>query len=109
MALEFTNIPDRQGPAIYLVGMKPQLSHLTALGEEIDAKTPDETQVVLLDIDSHDGANVAQFYGLRREQLPVIMIVQDDDTMHDSWYGHSLPRADVVAHQLNQITGANRG
>ncbi|MCA9331252.1 hypothetical protein KC957_04315 [Candidatus Saccharibacteria bacterium] len=107
MALEFTNIPDREGPAVYLLGAAPQLDQLTQLGQQIDAATPDETQVVLLDIDSGDGAQVAEFYGFMREQLPAIAIVQDDDTLYQTWLGIDLPAADVIAHYLNQITGAS--
>lgn len=105
MGLEFTNIPDREGPAVYLLGAAPQLDQLTQLGQEIDAATADQTQVVLLDIDSGDGAQVAEFYGFMREQLPAVMIVQDDDTLHQSWLGLDLPAADVVAHYIEQITG----
>lgn len=108
MGLEFTNIPDREGPAVYLLGAAPHQRELVALGEAVDAATPDETQIVCLDIDSGNGAQVAEFYGFMREQLPVIMIVQDDDTLYQSWYGQDLPAADVVAHHLNQITGAGR-
>jgi hypothetical protein len=109
MGLEFTNIPDREGPAVYLLGTVPHQRRLTALGEAIDAATPDETQVVCLDIDSGNGAQVAEFYGFMREQLPVVMIVQDDDTIYQSWHGHDLPAVDVVAHHLGQITGHGRG
>ncbi len=106
MGLEFTNIPDREGPAVYLLGGAPHQRDLQVRGEAIDAATPDETQVVLLDIASANGVQVAEFYGFTHEQLPVIMIIQDDDTLYHSWYGHDLPAADVVAHHLNQITGA---
>lgn len=108
MGLEFTNIPDRDGPAVYLLGTVPQQQQLNTLGVAIDAATPDETQVVLLDIDSGDGAKVAEFYGHSREQLPVVMIVQDDDTVYQSWSGLDLPAADVVAYTVGRITGAGR-
>lgn len=107
MALEFTNIPDRQGPAVYLLGNSATEGRLRPLGEEIDSKTAAETQVVYLDINSRDGAQVAEFYGFAVEILPVIMIVQDDDTLIKSWYGQDLPAADMVAYELNQITGAS--
>ncbi len=106
MALEFTTIPDREGPAIYLLGNKSHEDVLTVLGRAIDDITPDESQTVCLDIDSGNGAQVAEFYGYMREQLPVIMIVQDDDTIYQSWHGIDLPAADVVAHYLNELTGS---
>lgn len=105
MGLEFTEIPDRAGPAVYLLGNTMIEDRLRPLGEAVDKLTPDETQVVYLDIDTGDGAKVAEFYAFSRESLPVIMIVQDDDTIHRSWQGQDLPAADVIAYELNQLTG----
>ena len=106
MGLEFTTIPDREGPAIYLLGNRSHENTLTKLGEAVDATTPEETQTVYIDIDSGNGAQVAEFYGYTREQLPVVMIVQDDDTIYQVWQGIDLPAADVIAHYLNQLTGS---
>ncbi len=105
MALEFTEIPDREGPAVYLLGNVMIEDKLRPLGDEVDKLTPDETQVVYLDIDTGDGAKVAEFYSFSRESLPVVMIVQDDDTIRKSWQGQDLPAADIIAHELSQLTG----
>lgn len=106
MALEFTDIPDREGPAVYLLGNTMIEDRLKPLGEQIDKLTPDESQIVYLDVDGADGAKVAEFYGFARESLPVIMIVQDDDTIYKSWQGQDLPAVDVVAYEINLLTGS---
>lgn len=104
MALEFTTIPDRTGPAIYIIGdgTIDMENRLKQLGEEADKLTEDETQVVYLDPNSREGQDVKAFYGI--EQLPIILIVMDDDTIPYQWTG-SLPRPDEIAYTLSQING----
>lgn len=103
MALEFTSIPDRNGPAIYLLGDGSTQTKMTLveLGDQIDQATPDETQVVYLDPNSGDGLSVKEFYAI--ETLPCTMIIMDDDTMPYQWHG--LPRPDEITYALSQITG----
>ena len=105
MGLEFTNIPDRSGPAVYIFGDGTTQTELrlTAYGKEIDALTPDETQVVFLDPQRGDGLEVKEFYGLL--SFPCVLIVMDDDTINQQWSG-SLPQADQVSYALSQITGS---
>lgn len=107
MALEFTTIPDREGPAVYLLGHTGCEDQVKRLGEEIDAATEDAIQTAYIDIQSGNGAQVAEFYGYGLEQLPVVMIVQDDDTVYQEWRGADLPAADIVAHYIEQITGSS--
>ena len=104
MALEFTNIPDRTGPAVYLVGDGSGEQHrqLEDLGAAIDAATPEETQVVYLDSTNGDGLNVKEFYALM--DFPTVMIVMDDDTLYQSWT-NDLPQPDQVAYYLSQVGG----
>lgn len=105
MALEFTNIPDRTGAAVYLLGDGTTHTdrQLTLLGQDIDKITPDETQVVLLDPKSGDGLRIKEFYSIMH--FPCVMIVQDDDTVPYSW-NVTLPSADDVSYHLGQIGGA---
>ena len=107
MALEFTTIPDREGPAVYLLGHTGCEDQLKQLGTTIDSLTGSTIQTAYLDINSGNGTEVAEFYGYVQEQLPVILIVQDDDTVYQSWHGMDLPAADVVAHYLNELTGSS--
>lgn len=106
MTLEFTNIPDREGPAVYLLGNRMLSDRLQRLGNEIDTALPDDTQVVYLDVDSGDGAAVKGFYGIEDAQLPAVLIVQDDDQIYQGWYGEDLPSVEVVAQEIRQITGS---
>lgn len=108
MTLDFTSIPDRQGPAVYLLGLPPNEEALRRLGQEVVATTGGSAQVTYLDSTSADGIRVAEFYDIAIESLPAILIVQDDDTLYQSWTGMDLPAADVVAHYINQITGNAR-
>ncbi|MFZ1249652.1 MAG: hypothetical protein WAQ24_05025 [Candidatus Saccharimonadales bacterium] len=104
MGLEFTNIPDRHGPAVYVFsdGTSQTEIRLKQYGQEIDALTPDETQVVYLNPMRDDGLRVKEFYGLT--SFPCVLIVMDDDTIAQSWQG-SLPQADQVSYTLGQIGG----
>lgn len=107
MALEFSTIPDREGPAVYLMGHTGCEDEAKKLGEDIDALTDDAIQTVYLDVQSGNGAQIAEFYGYSLDQLPVVLIVQDDDTIYQAWQGIDLPAADVVAHYLEQLTGSS--
>ncbi len=105
MGLEFTNIPDRSGPAVYIIGDGSSMSEarLRQFGEEVDALTPDETQVVYLDPRSGDGLKIKEFYSL--QALPCVLIVMDDDTIYHSWEVQ-IPTADQVSYTLSQVTGS---
>mgnify|MGYP003599313698 CR=1 FL=1 len=104
MALEFTNIPDRVGAAIYIFGDGSSQTEkvLTDLGTRIDELTPDITQVVYLDPNRGDGLAVKEFYGLT--QFPALCIIMDDDTMPNAWYG-TMPSPEEVSYQLSRISG----
>ncbi len=105
MALEFTNIPDRTGPAIYLFGdgTAQTEEQLMRFGNEVDALTPDDTQVVYLDPTRGDGLSVKEFYGIT--SFPHAMIVMDDDTIPYQWE-YTMPQPDEVSYALSQITGS---
>lgn len=107
MALEFTNIPDRTGAAVYLLGNGQHSTdnELRRIGEEIDQLTPVETQVVLLDINRGDGMKIKEFYAITT--TPTVMIVLDDDTVPYQWSG-TLPRTDQITYHLSQIEGSMR-
>lgn len=107
MALEFTNIPDRTGPAVYVFGDGTSQTDqiLKQFGEKVDELTPEETQVAYLDPSRGDGRATAEFYGLI--QFPCVMIVMDDDTVPQQW-SLTIPRPDEVSYALGQITGGMR-
>jgi hypothetical protein len=76
---------------------------LKRYGVEVDALTPDETQVVYLDPRSDDGRKVTEFYSLTT--LPCVLIVMDDDTIYQSWE-LQIPSADQVSYALSQVNGS---
>lgn len=104
MALEFTNIPDREGPAVYLFGDGTHTTEtqMQELGVAVDKETPEETQVVYLDPTRGDGLRIKEFYQLT--VFPCVLIIMDDDTITQSWQ-FSLPRAEEVIYALSQING----
>ena len=106
MPLSFTNIPDRDGPAVYIIGTRMLENDLQRFAGELNTAAQGVYQIVYLDVDSQDGAAVAQFYSVTHEELPAILIVMDDDTIYKSWFGQTLPRADELIYELNQITGS---
>lgn len=104
MALEFTNIPDRTGPAVYILsdaGVREEIE-LTKFGMDIDNATPDETQVVFLNVQKGDGLAIKEFYAVT--VFPTVLIVQDDDTIIQGWYGQ-VPQLEQVVYYLGQATG----
>ena len=107
MALGFTSIPDRSGPAVYVFGDGTSQTEqiLKQFGEKVDDLTHDETQVVYLDPSRGDGRATAEFYGLT--QFPCVMIVMDDDTVPQQW-NLTIPQPDEVSYVLSQITGGMR-
>lgn len=107
MALSFTSIPDRTGPAIYLLGDGTSQTEqaLMQLGNEVDKLTSQDTQVVYLDPSRGDGLATATFYGLT--QFPSVIIVMDDDTVPHQW-SHHIPRYEEVTYALSQTTGSMR-
>lgn len=103
MALSFTNITDRHGPAVYLLGDSAQSNQqLQKFGGEIDELSGGKTQVVCLNVRGGDGLRIKEFYGLR--YFPCVMIVLDDDTVPHQW-DHVLPRAKDIIYTLHQISG----
>lgn len=105
MGLTFTQLTDHRGPAIYLLGSSMLENKLQVLGKEIDHVTSETVQVAYLDTHGPDGAKVASFYGVTQSDLPAVLIVMDDDTLHKSWFGVQLPRAEDVAYEIRSITG----
>lgn len=108
MGLDFTDIPDRQGPAIYIVGATMLESQLQPWRDRLAAILPPESQVIYVDINSSNGAKISEFYEIEPEKLPAIMIVMDDDTIYKSWFGPDLPSVETVTYEHAQITGSGQ-
>jgi len=83
MALDFTNIRDEPGAAIYF------MHDGTPVGEQdmqrlmSDVQEITKKQCVLLDIKSDAGRKIVEFYALRGTHM--VVIVRDDDQLHHVW------------------------
>ncbi len=105
MGLDFTNIPDREGAALYIVhtGNSVELDRLEQLKRDIEAQ--DDHQVVLIDVNTPDGEKVRDFYDIDAGSLPVALIVADDDSIVFRWDNTAIPTAaGDVAYQLDRAS-----
>lgn len=107
MALEFTGLPDRHGPALYLLDQNPgQDDALVALGTAVDDATDEDTQVVYLRAQSAEGQQVADFYNVT--QFPAALIIMDDDQVYHSWF-FTLPQPDEAVTTIARAGARLRG
>lgn len=99
MGLEFTNIADKTGVAIYMIhdGTMNQQRSIERLAEEVAAKDP-HRQIVVLSARDKEAEKIRTFYGLSSIGFPYILVVADDDRLLHSWSGLHVPTADHVAH-----------
>jgi len=103
MALDFTNIPDRQGPAAYVLGDGSSLQEkeLQDYVARLNESTRNESQAIYLDSTRDDGLKVKEFYQI--QQFPCVIIVNDDDTLGTTWYG-LMPQPDEVRYELGSFS-----
>ncbi len=105
MGLDFTNIADNDGAALYILHTRN--TRETERFERLAADISKETrhQVVLLDVDTQDGEQVRDFYDITHDQLPAVLIVRDDDSIAYQWLGEYIPTsANDIIYQLRQIS-----
>lgn len=104
MGLDFTNISDERGAAVYLFsdGSTPSERQINDFAAEIHTQTNNGSQVVVLDPMHGDGLRVKEFYGLTT--FPAAIIIMDDDTIVQSWAGQ-LPQAQEISYALSRING----
>lgn len=99
MSLDFTDIPDREGAAIYILVNNSATMHgdMDRLSKDINEHAT-EAQVFVIDIASQDGEKTRDFYDINPDTLPAVLIVADDDQLRYSWTGAEIPAADMIAH-----------
>lgn len=105
MGLDFTNIADGAGAALYVLyaGGQQDLRTYTRLQEDLAKET--SHQCVLLDVKTPDGEKVRDFYDIFPEQLPALFIVRDDDSIARMWSGSEIPsNVSDIAFHLRQIS-----
>lgn len=100
MALDFTQIKDQPGAAIFLIydGTEQDLASMVILVEAIRSKT--EKQVIIISAKDTVGISIIQFYGLRGTHF--VLIVRDDDQLHHVWSDGELFDASTIAYIADQ-------
>jgi len=108
MGLEFTGRPDRTGAAVYFIsdGSSQSMQELQQIATIVDQSLPDEAQVIVLDGQVAEGAEVVDFYDL--STLPTVLIVMDDDQIYHAW-SMQLPSAEDVLYMMGQAGVRLRG
>jgi hypothetical protein len=83
MALDFTQIKDQPGSAIFLLhdGSEQDAGAMQRLAQDIASKT--QKQIILLSSDETIGHSIIDFYQLKGSHF--ILIVRDDDQLHHVW------------------------
>lgn len=106
MGLDFANIPDDDGAAVYVLH-HPTVSDTRKfedLKKSILLENP-KSQVVLLEVNSAQGEQVRDFYDIMPESLPIVMIIADDDSILYQWSASEIPASDVISSQLRRTNG----
>jgi hypothetical protein len=98
MGLDFTNIPDRDGLAIYCLhdGTVTQQRSVERLVDAVKQQVPH--QIFTISAHDRDGEKIREFYNLDTGMFPHILLVNDEDQIVMSWSGGQMPTADVVAY-----------
>ena len=95
MGLDFTNIKDHPGSAIYFIhdGTERSKNTYQRLLDDTSSKT--RKQLVLMSSRDKVGAEILRFYGLKGSEF--ILIVRDDDQLHHSWgFGDMLNVSEIA-------------
>lgn len=100
MGLDFTNIKDHHGSAIYLIhdGSEKNRMEFEELAE--DLKRRSKKQVVLMSADDQNGDNIIKFYQLKGSGF--VLVVRDDDQLHHVWSDGELFDASKIAYTAEQ-------
>lgn len=100
MGLDFTNIPDHEGAALYILhtANSREVENFQRLAAEIT--TQSSHQVILLDVKTADGEKVRDFYDITPDQLPAALVIRDDDSIAHQWLGQYIPTtaSDIIYH-----------
>jgi hypothetical protein len=102
MGLSFVAEEDREGAAVIFLydGREMQRQKLDRIKSEIEQRG---SQVYLLSTEDEDGEEVRDFYDIDSEQMPVGLIVRDNDEVVALWYGEMIPAVDQIIYQLDQV------
>jgi hypothetical protein len=101
MGLDFTNIKDTEGAAVYVIhnGTTQSQATMERLVTEIKAGT--NKQVLLFSARDGNGAKIINFYQLTGSEF--VIIVRDDDQLHHVWSGGERFDASMITYYANQV------
>lgn len=101
MGLDFTDIKDQPGAAVYLIhdGSMTSQGNMERLAQAVSGAT--SKQVLVIAADDTTGRQILEFYGLTAKNY--VIIVRDDDQLFQSWNETELPNADQIAYAVEQI------
>lgn len=101
MGLDFTNIKDKPGSAVFIIhdGHVQTEANMRRLSEELTKHT--DNQIVVLSIKDESARQIIDFYDLKGMNL--VLIVGDDDQLHEVWADHEIPAADVIGYTVERM------
>jgi predicted DNA-binding transcriptional regulator YafY len=88
MGLDFTNIKDQDGAAIYLIhdGSPQSQSKMEQLASAVRQKS--QKQIVIMAIDDENTQKIIDFYNLGNGEQ--VLLVSDDDQLQQVWSGDEI-------------------
>jgi hypothetical protein len=100
MALDFTQIKDQPGAAIFFMhdGTEQDRVSMLELVDAVRSKT--NKQAILLSAKDTIGMAISQFYGLRGTHY--VLVVRDDDQLHHVWSDGELFDPSTIAYIADQ-------
>lgn len=98
--LDFTNIKDSHGSAIYLIhdGSEKDEKNFNELALDIGRRS--KKQIVVLSADDKNAQEVIRFYQLRGSHF--VLVVRDDDQLHHVWSDGERFDASQIAYVAEQ-------
>lgn len=101
MGLEFTQIEDNHGAAVYVIydGLTRSEQKMKHLADEIQKHT--SKQVIPLSTHDSDAMKIIDFYDLHAGNQ--VLIVRDNDELHYIWSELELPAPDQIGFMANQV------
>ena len=100
MALDFTNIKDQPGAAIFMLhdGSEQNEQRLSRLMHDVMRRT--KKQCIVLSGKTHPGSDIINFYSLKGSHF--VLIVRDDDQLHHVWSDGERLDASTIAYSAEQ-------
>ncbi len=100
--LSFVAEKDQKGAAVIFLydGREMQRRRLEQIKTDIERRG---SQVYLLNIKEEDGEQVRDFYDIDNQQMPVGLIIRDNDQLVALWYDQMIPAVEQIIYQLDQV------